>query len=243
LPGLPLGVRLSGSIWLQDSVYDQVDGALALLHDLDMHSRLEVTFSRQWSFDKLADQESQSFAGGLALVLDHRNQVPFPTRGFHLEMSSQGIRRQLADSSRYLIRSQMAGHGYFPLFSRFLFHGKWDVGGNWPRHPLALRGDRYDLGGARTLRGYREREFSTDLYGYTQLELQWLLAGQGRVLTFVSPGLVNKQTPSVWWTSVMGYGVGLELGSRAWSVGLLYALNPKRSWGQGLVHLTLDNRF
>jgi outer membrane protein assembly factor BamA len=243
LPGLPLGLRATGSIWLQDSLYDQIDGSLALLHELDMHSRLEITFARQWSLDRISDLESQSVSGGLALILDHRNQVPSPSRGFYVDARSQGIRRELGDSSRYLIQSQFTGHIYVPLTSRFLLHGKGDVGGIWPRHPLALRGDRFDLGGARTLRGYREREFSTDLYGYAQLEGQWLLAGQSRVLAFLSPGLVDKQTPSLWWTPVFGYGVGLEMGSKAWAVGLLYALNPKRNWGQGFIHITVDNRF
>ncbi len=243
LPGLPLGLRLNGSVWLQDSVYDQLDGSAALFHDLDMHSRLEITFSRQWSLDRLVDEESQAYAGGLGWIADHRNRVPFPSRGYRLEIRGQGIRRDLADSSRYLVQGQIKGETYLPLVSRLLAHVYLESGGDWPRHPLALRGDRFDVGGARSLRGYREREFSTDLYGFAQLELQWLLAGQGRILAFASPGLIDRQSPSLWWTRVLGYGMGVQMGSKSWAVGLLYALNPERSLGQGLIHVTLDNRF
>lgn len=243
LPGLPLGLRVNASVWLQDSVYNQVDGGLALLKDIDFRSRLELTVSRQYAQDIIADRESEAYSGGIGLVIDARDQVPFPLSGARLEARINGIRRDIGDSSRFLIQSRLHAEGYFRVASRWLLHTRLEAGGDWPRHPLAERGDRFEVGGARSLRGYREREFSTDLFGYADTELQWLLAGQGRLLFFVSPGLVNRQEPSVWWRKVLGYGAGFELGSKAWAVGLIYALNPDRPWGQGLLHMTVENRF
>lgn len=243
LPGLPLGLRVTGSVWLQDSVYNQIDGGLALLKDIDFHSRLELTVSRQYSHDILANRESEAFSGGLGLVIDARDQVPFPLNGARLDARISGIRRDIGDSSRFLIQSRLHAEAYLRLSSHWLLHTRVESGGNWPRHPLAERGDRFEVGGARSLRGYREREFSTDLFGYADTELQWLLAGQGRLLFFASPGLINKQESSVWWRRVIGYGAGFELGSKAWAVGLIYALNPDRPWAQGLLHMTVENRF
>lgn len=249
LPGLPMGLRLSGSIWLQDSLYDQIDAAAALLFDLDMHARLEITLSRQWSRDYLSDVESEAFAGGLGLSLDQRDRAPFTRRGYRLEMRTQGIRRVTvgdADSSRYLLQGFWRSEGFLPLGRQWLLRGLFETGGDWPRHPLPVRGDRFDIGGAQSLRGYREREFSTALYGYVNAELQYLLAGGGRVLIFAAPGLIDRIDPverSVWWRRVFGYGAGLTLGSEAWSLGLIYALNPERRFSDGLLHVTVENRF
>jgi outer membrane protein assembly factor BamA len=243
LPGLSLGLRLSGSILLQDSIYDQLDGAVALLQDLDFRSRLEITFSRQWALDRIMNHESEAIAGGITFLWDARDQVPFTLRGSRLETKISGIQRILGDSSIYLTQSKVHWESFFPCFSRLLLHLRLEGGGDWPRFPLVERGDRFDLGGARSLRGYREREFSTDLYAYSDAELQWLLGGKGRLLLFTSPGLVDKQETTVDWRRVLGYGAGFEIGSSTWVIGLLYALNPARSWGQGLLHITVENRF
>jgi hypothetical protein len=249
LPGLPVGLRLSGSIWLQDSLYDQIDAAAALLLDLDMSARLEITLSRQWSHDFLLMTESEAYAGGMGLKLDHRDRAPFTLSGYRIEVRTQGIRRELSgagDSSRYLLQGFLRGESFLPLGRRWLLRSLVEAGGDWPRDPLPVRGDRFDIGGAQSLRGYREREFSTALYGFAQGELQYLLAGRGRALLFAAPGLIDRIDPverTVWWRRVLGYGAGLALGSEAWSVGLLYALNPERRFDDGLLHVTVENRF
>jgi len=243
LPGLPIGLRIGGSVWLQDSVYQQLDGSLALLQDLNFHSRLEVTLARQWSREFSTGEESEAYSGGMALLYDARNQVPFTLHGLRLRAGLTGIRRVLGDSSRFLSQTKAAAEIYHPLVGRLLAHIRWEGALDWPRRPQVIRGDRFDVGGARSLRGYREKEFSTDAYFYSDWELQWIVGSRGRLLLFAAPGIVNKPTPDIWWQRVFGYGLGLELGSQNWAIALLYALNPQRSPESGLLHIQVENRF
>lgn len=240
--GLPVGLRLDLDAALQDSVYDELNGELTAFQDMGFHSRYSVHFARQANRDWLADLRTTAVSTGLGLQYDARDRAPGTLRGVRLESKVTGLRRDLGDSSYYLAQ----GSGSAALWAnrgRWVGHALLAAGGNWPLAERANRGELFQLGGANTVRGYREKELLTDLYGYVNLEAQFLLAPYSRAALFAVPGLVNLPGGDVHWRRVLGYGLGLEAGGREWTFGLSYALNPDRALGDGFVHLRVVNNF
>jgi len=125
-----------------------------------------------------------------------------------------------------------------------LFHYKWASSIVYPfERSLENRGNLFSVGGANSIRGYRENEFLTNLFVYQNIELLYLISPKNRLMAFIDPALINKNEGDIYWRKIMGYGVGLELGSKDWIFGLSYALNPYRSFGEGLLHFKVVNRF
>lgn len=240
--GLPVGLRLDLDAALQDSVYDELNGELTAFQDMGFHSRYSVHFARQANRDYLADLRTTAVSTGLGLQYDARDRAPGTLRGVLWTSKVTGLRRDLGDSSYYLAQGTGSA-GLWANRGRWVGHVLLAAGGNWPLAERANRGELFQLGGANTVRGYREKELLTDLYGYANLEAQFLLAPFSRAALFAVPGLVNLPGGDIHWRRVLGYGLGLEAGGKEWTFGLSYALNPDRALGDGFVHLRVVNNF
>ena len=191
LLGTPLGGRLVLDILLQDSVYEERNADFSLFQDMGFQSRYSVHFGAQDNRDILANLRSSAITTGLGLIYDARDRVPATLRGVRLEGKVTGLRRELVDSSYYLAQGTGSA-GLWANRGRWVAHALLTAGGDWPLEARANRGELFELGGANTIRGYREKEFLTDLYGYANLELQFLLAPASRAALFAVPGLVNR---------------------------------------------------
>jgi outer membrane translocation and assembly module TamA len=238
-----VGARLDLGAAIEDSVYQELRGDLTLFQDLDFRSRLFIALGRQYNRDYLADTRSDAQIAGIGFQYDGRDRVPSTLTGARWSARVNAVRRVAADSSRFLAQS-IDEIGLWANAGRWVFHSLLVGASDWPleRHPD--RGDLFELGGANTLRGYREREFLTDAYAYANLEIQFLLAPGSRAAVFAVPGLIDRiGTGEIWWRRVLGYGAGLESGSKDWTFGISYALNPDRAVGDGFVHLRVTNNF
>jgi outer membrane protein assembly factor BamA len=237
-----VGARIDFSASIEDSVYDEVRGDLTLFQDLDFHSRFLVAFARQFNHDFAAATRSEAEIAGLGFQYDARDRVPATLRGIRYSLRLNGVHRDLGDSAYFLVQSadELA---LWANAGRWVFHALLSAGGDWPLDRRADRGELFALGGANTIRGFREREFLTDLYAYGNLELQFLLAPGSRASVFAVPAWINRPGGEVWWRRVVGYGAGLESGAKDWTFGISYALNPDRSPGDGFVHLRVTNNF
>lgn len=240
--GGSLGGRAHADISLQDSVYNEANFGFTLFQDMGFHSRWSAHFARQDNRDYSADLATTALSTGLGLLYDARDRVPGTLRGTRLDARVTGLRRDLGDSSYYLSQGTLALAGWANR-GRWVAHARLSTGGNWPLAERANRGELFQLGGANTVRGYREKEFLSDLYGYCDLEMQFLLAPWSRATLFAVPGLINRATGDVHWRRVLGYGAGLEMGGKDWTFGLSYALNPDRAVGDGFIHLRVVNNF
>lgn len=237
-----VGVHLEGRIAIEDSVYSETSGELTLFQDLDFHSRYLLAFARQSNHDFVADTRSDAEIAGLGFQYDTRDRVPGTLRGSRLSMRVNGVHRDLGDTSYYLVQN-IGEAALWANAGRWVAHALLSGSGNWPLEGRADRGELYPLGGANSVRGFREREFLTNLYLYGNFELQFLLAPGSRASVFVVPAFINRLGGDIDWRRVMGYGVGMESGARDWTFGVSYALNPDRAIGDGFVHLSVTNNF
>lgn len=243
--GLPLGARWEGRFLQQDTVFWEWQQSLFVFRDLDFTSRLEVEFGAQENRDQIADASSSALLSGVRLLYDARDRAPFTRRGTRGQASATGLRRTLsgiADSTYYLAQLGAAVEQWQPLGDRFGLKYGGAAATNLPLDRLN-HGELHDVGGARSLRGYRERQFQTNAYAIADVELQFTVGRRGRLFGFASPGFVNRPVGHYDLRRVFGYGAGLEVAQGDWSVALTYALNPERPFGDGYLHAAVENRF
>ncbi len=96
------------------------------------------------------------------------------------------------------------------------------------------------LGGAQSLRGYREEMFWGTNAGWVNVEWRWLLGPKARLFAFVDAGRIEGAGSRSWPVS---YGVGLLADGRMGAVGIDYGLPRGESLGQGMVHVRMISAF
>ncbi len=256
IASLPIGARWEASIRQQDTLFEEWNQDLVVFRDLDFSSRVEARFGAQANRHTLEDGNtslSRAYRSGVRVTYDTRDRAPFTRLGTQAEASLSGMRRSFdatgssgsgngGDSAYFLVQGKATLARWEPLTERL---GLWLAlrgASNFPLNRLN-RGELWEVGGARSLRGYRERAFQTNAYLLGDAELQLAMGRRGRLIGFASPGLVNRPVGKADPQKVLGYGAGMELAQADWSVTLTYALNPDRSPGNGFLHVALENRF
>ena len=238
-----VGARVDFHVSLEDSVYDERSAELTLFQDLDFNSRYLVAFARQFNHDFTAGTRSTADIAGLGFQYDARDRVPATLEGARFSMRVNGVHRDLGDSAYFLVQS-LNEVAVWRNIGRWVGHALFAGSGNWPLEGRSNRGELFPLGGANSVRGFREREFLTNLFVYGNFELQFLLAPRSRAAVFVVPAFINRMGgDDIHWRRVVGYGLGLESGAKDWTFGISYALNPDRALGDGFIHLSVTNNF
>ncbi len=96
------------------------------------------------------------------------------------------------------------------------------------------------LGGAQSLRGYREERFWGTHAGWLAVEWLRLLGPKTRIFAFVDAGRIRGDGPGFW---PVAYGVGLLANGQMGAVGIDYGLPWGESPAQGMVHVRLISAF
>ena len=242
LLNLPLGVRLEAGFLQLDTLFWEWNRSVILFEDLNFTSRLEVELGDQENRDLILDFHTHAIRSGLKLIFDNRDRVPLTVSGYRAEVGVAGLHRDTSGGSYYLAQGSGAVESWLPFNSRLGVRLGLRAANNYPLNHIN-HGELFFVGGANSLRGYQEREFSTNAYVLSQVELQTWLGRRGRVFAFTDPGLVNRLAGTYSFRPVLGYGVGVELSKGDWSVSLSYALSLERDYSNGLLHIGLDNRF
>jgi hemolysin activation/secretion protein len=98
------------------------------------------------------------------------------------------------------------------------------------------------LGGASTVRGYREEQFAVRRFGAAQVELGFAMP-QGRVYAFADGAWYRRFAPRSGSADLWGVGVGLASETPARRIGLDLGLPRGGRLGEGRLHLRLETRF
>jgi outer membrane protein insertion porin family len=173
------------------------------------------------------------------IEIDYSQKRNYPTAFF---VPNQG-KTQSADYS-------MALENYLPtLKNQTVFAGVHFKGINSSEKIIPYT-DEYKLGGIKSLRGYREEEFSGSTIAWTNMEYRFLLDGDSRFFLFMDYGYFERKVLSddgVAYRRIsgqkLGYGAGLRIDSKAGLLGLDYGLGQNDSFSQGKIHFGIINRF
>ncbi len=253
--GLP--VNVSGGLVQrqQDSAYVRrgFDAAVSFLWSSEMQISGSIVHAQVIPSEgsRIAGlARSSTLMGGLELRIDTRDDVYNPRSGITLRNSYSGGNKRLGtatgDVTAFVQRLELDAGYFLTLFSRTVLaaglHGRELRGGELDVSDL------YRLGGATTLRGYREEQFSGTRLGWSSLELRYSLGRRTFAFAFFDFGYI-EQSPDparnrpAFSALRSGYGIGGRLETGLGIVGVSYALGEGDGIGEGKIHFGLINAF
>lgn len=104
--------------------------------------------------------------------------------------------------------------------------------------------DVFRIGGATTLRGYREEQFSGSRIAWANVEYRYLLSRHSRVFVFYDQGYFFRNDAEEKIESYKrSFGFGARLETRLGIIGFDYGLGEGDGLFEGKVHVSLVNRF
>jgi outer membrane protein assembly complex protein YaeT len=108
--------------------------------------------------------------------------------------------------------------------------------------------DLFRLGGASTLRGYREGQFLGSRIVWTNMEYRFLVAPRSFFYGFVDVGyIVQPVIAAVSMTasehSKIGYGIGIRMDSALGLIGVSFAFGEGDTFSTSKIHIRLINEF
>jgi outer membrane protein assembly factor BamA len=109
--------------------------------------------------------------------------------------------------------------------------------------------EQFYVGGARTVRGYRENQFHGRRVAYARNELRLGRSARDGFYAFVDAGYVRQETPQADGTTLIdgtgltGYGFGVRSLSRVGRLDLSFAVSDGLSLRQTKVHVLLEQNF
>ncbi len=255
LAGLPL--NLSGGIYQrqQDSAYVRrsFDGAVSFLwnSNVQLTGRIEQTQVIPSAGTQIAGLDrSSTLAGGIELRIDTRDNVYNPRSGITLRNSYSGGNKRISltggDVTAFIQRLELDAGYFLELFSRTVLavslHGRELRGGELDVSDL------YRLGGANSLRGYREEQFSGTRLGWTSAELRYSLGRRTFAFAFFDFGYIEQspdpaRSRQEFSALRSGYGIGARLETGLGIIGVSYALGEGDGLSEGKIHFGLINAF
>ena len=105
------------------------------------------------------------------------------------------------------------------------------------------------LGGANSLRGYRENQFAGSTVAFANLEFRWLTGKYSRVTLFNDWGCFERTIESLGGEPVKqmhwrySYGLGITMETNIGIIGIDYAISQYDTPAQGKFHFRLKNEF
>jgi outer membrane protein assembly factor BamA len=179
---------------------------------------------------------------GSGLEADNRDNRANPARGAYGNLLTRfGSRAFDTSGSQALARGYLDVLGTFPLARQL----NLTTGGHL--RGLLVSGatydyDRFELGGAASIRGFREGELKTARAAWLNTELRYLTGQSSRVYPFFDVALLQDSAAYRWRAA---YGVGLRVGSRLGIFGLDYGVPLRTGSGplKGKLHFSLQTDF
>ena len=199
--------------------------------------------------------DSEIISTGLSLKIDTRDDPYSPKKGLLFlntytydskTINSEELTEQNISENTSLQKISVDLDYYQLLFEHQVV--KFSIHGRETRGDFFEYSDLFALGGTRTLRGYREKQFRGNRIFWGNLEYRYLFDQRSFVYTFFDAGYFLRReeiltnTPQLEATKTgFGFGINLETG-----VGILnvsYALGEGDNFSNGKIHFGIANEF
>ncbi len=203
----PLALRVDFAQRIEDTLY--VTRRIGLRGELELPSNFglwgtvqqEAVIADSQSAAALGLPDSRTTYFEVGPFLRHARPSHQSTRWrifFHVRRHGLAAARAQRGGTRRRVRSATIGLGWTARSRRSCCRSGSEI---WacmrarcgPRSPKVLLPDLYRLGGARTLRGYREEQFLGSRIGWASAELRYWLGPASRVFAFFDAGSVYRQ--------------------------------------------------
>ncbi|HOT95983.1 MAG TPA: BamA/TamA family outer membrane protein [bacterium] len=258
--GWPVHLGTGFTQLIQDTTYVQRDLVLEIVVPLLENFAVQAQASRSEIVpDSLGSYlfgllRSSTLNGSLGIEYDSRDDRLNPRQGVYYATSYQsGRKRNLGPEElltaavrRQTITKRIALdlEVYTPLFKRQILavalHGRQIKSGE-PYIPIP---DQYRLGGAKTLRGYREDQFRGSSVAWSSLEYRYWMGRRSRTFLFADYGYYSAPSRGEHHQAFkLGYGLGFRLETGLGIMSLDYGLGRGDDPMAGKIHVGLINEF
>ncbi|HFE52598.1 MAG TPA: hypothetical protein ENK07_04090, partial [Bacteroidetes bacterium] len=251
---LPLGADLGFVQKVQDSTYVERSWKLGATSVAVRNWRVFGQLERRlvmpdsvWG-RRFGIPQSDALALSAGLEVDQRDDRVFPTRGTYFSTTVRRWRRNYArtDSTwqggtrRSDREVDLDVEVYLPVFRQQVLALRGHVRQLQTSRKTVPLSEQFRIGGARTLRGYREDQFAGTSLAWSNLEFRTLIGPRSWAYVFADVARIASPGRLLW---RIGYGAGVRLETRLGVLGVDYGLGQGDSFATGKVHVTLVAEF
>jgi outer membrane protein insertion porin family len=238
----------------QDSTYIQTMAWVGLSTDLTDH----LSGGLRFAWERVVPDSgggtflarSTTYTAGARAEYDTRNNPSNPRHGLYYRTSADYGRKRNRATASFTPQRPKVRTAKFTLdlehFIPIALHGREFRSGEKPV-PVA---EHFRLGGATTLRGYREDQFTGTRLAWANVEYRYLVTPMSRMFLFIDMGSYFREqidpgtnTLNVVDRYKFGYGLGFRLQSKVGIIGLDFGLGEGDSFSQGKIHIRMENKF
>jgi len=258
----PLAVDLSFAQRVEDTLYVTRKYGARLSYPAGAGAELFTGVGRE---ELLADSlnaveidivPSSTMVVEAGFVVDTRDHLTNPRGGLRFETSgSSGQRRTewapmgSAERDFEQRRAALDFEVNHEPWLYWIFHGSVHARVLYSDEPLIPAPDLYRLGGARSLRGYREEQFLGSRVSWASVEARYWLGPSSRLAVFGDGGVITREsrassgdvTETTQYKTSYGVGLRLETGVGVWGVD--YGIAAGESPLNGQLHVSLLSLF
>jgi outer membrane protein insertion porin family len=246
LLGAPIDVGVSGNQSVRDTFYTTTEADLFVT--ARMGDRVRLTWSiggQRYVPGASGESTTTSTRTGFAAAYDGADAPANPTTGTRLSGRAEYAAKEYGDTGAD------ETSGTFSLSAERFVRLR-------PRHVIALSAglatlvstedevpfhELLTLGGARSLRGYREEQFRGTRTALGSLEYRIILSRRSRVVAFVDAGYCYRPGPNFAKDSKLGYGIGLRGETRLGTIAIDYGLGEGDRLLDGKLHAGIIREF
>ena len=260
--GYPFNVLGSLFQRKQDSTYVQrkIEGSIEYLAtetiSASFNLSTESVIPTQNNSSVFTVYNSSAVTTGLNLKIDTRNDPYAPTEGVLFQNSYSYSKKKITGPANYITPGMQTNislqrialdiSAFYQVFSRQIIAASF--------HGRELRGsffevsDLYRLGGANTLRGYREDQFLGNRIFWTNLEYRFLLTRRTFGFLFLDTGYYLRNADAALNIEKnegfnIGYGLGVNLETSLGVLRVSFALAKGDSFSDAKIHFGIVNEF
>jgi len=242
----------------QDSTYVlrrySINADVMLLHDWTVgisFSQSNVFPSEGYGARVMNESRTRNF--GVSISYDSRNDPETPTSGFRYRTEYytgvKDITRPVlpgGDTRSTTQRLSFDFEHFLSIFGRQVLAAS--IYARDVRSKTVEMSDLYRLGGASTLRGYREAQFLGSRLAWSSIEYRLLVGRRSYLFGFLDAGYVFSPDQQVLGLAQseftrLGYGVGVRLDSPLGLIGVSVAFGQGDTFSTAKLHVRLVSEF
>jgi len=244
--GAPVDVGVTGSQSVRDTFYTTTDGDILVTARFGDRTRLTWSFGAGRYVPGAAHEStSRSFKTAFAAAYDGTDAPWNPTAGTRLRASIEYADKRIADEGRDESSGTFAAEAeqFFRLRMSQILALRARVEALVSTEEVVPFHELLVLGGARSLRGYREEQFRGTRTALGSIEYRLLLGRRSRAIVFVDAGYWYREGPNFAKDTKLGYGIGLRGDTRLGTISIDYGLGEGDDLLDGKLHAGLIREF
>lgn len=246
LLGAPIDVGVRGVQTVNDTIYTTTEGDLLVTARAGDRTRITWTMGAERYVPGGPDESATtSYRTSLSAERDGTDVPGNPSRGTVIRGSLEYAAKKEADGgeSHRSGTAEAEMRAFIPVTRGqviavgALASGIASTEDDVPFH------EQLTLGGARSLRGYREEQFRGTRTALATLEYRFLLTRTSRALAFVDLGYYFRAGSNPAKDTKLGYGIGLRAENRLGIIAVDYGLGEGDRPLDGKLHVGLVREF